>query len=296
MARGPVDDPYVYPGTLTLKNKLGITDAGLLRAAEYAYTRQRTADAPPLPLTPDGFKATHKHLFGDVFPWAGQVRTVGITHPRHQEPFAFPHLIEGSLAKQFRELAANGNLVGLDAASFAEKAAHHVGELNAIHAFRDGNGRTMRLHLKQLAAGAGHDLDIARLPGKAWNDASGVSFRTADPRPLAAVIVQGLGSRERPEVEAAQAAATLSPDGLLVYAALAEKIDREMVKLTLGDKAEMRRFVADELVRREAREGPVVLTPEQRQLAAAPIAPTPAPGADVVKPELPSPPDRNRRR
>lgn len=296
MARWPVEDPYVYPGTITLKNKLGLTDQSTLRLAEYAYTRQRTADAPSFPLTPDGFKATHKHLFGDVFPWAGQVRTVGLTHPRHQDPFAFPHLIESSLAKQFRELAANRNLVGLNAATFAGKAAHHVGELNAIHAFRDGNGRTMRLHLKQLAAGAGHDLDLARLPAQAWNDASGVSFRTGDARPLAAVIVQGIGLRECPEVEAAKAAATLSSDGRLVYAALAEKIDRQMVKLTPGDKAEMRRFVAVELVRREAREGPVLLTLEQRQLAAAPDMPKPIRDDDAIKPESPSPRGRHRRR
>ena len=214
---------------------------------------------------------------------------MGLTHPRHRDPFAFPHLIDGSLAKQFRELSAAGNLVGLDAATFAEKAAHHIGELNAIHAFRDGNGRTMRLHLRQLAAGAGHELDIGRLQGQTWNDASGISFTTGDSRPLAAVIAQGMGSPGRLQVAAAQAATTLSPDGRLVYAALAEKIDREMVKLTPEDKAEMRRYVADGLARQEAREGPVVLTPEQRQAATAPIVPRPGDAGDVDKPEMPHP-------
>lgn len=113
---------------------------------------------------------------------------MGLTHPRHQDPFAFPHLIDGLLARQFRALSADGNLAGLDPATFAAKAAHHIGELNAIHAFRDGNGRTMRLHLRQLAARAGHDLDLARLPARPWNDALGISFRTADARPLAAVL------------------------------------------------------------------------------------------------------------
>ncbi len=155
MARRPIDDPYVYPGTLTLRNWLGLTDAALLRLAEYAYTRQRTADAPPFLLTPYGFEATHRHLFGNIFPWAGQVRTVGLTHPWDQNPFAFPNLIDGSLARQFRALSADSNLAGLDPATFAAKVAHQIGELNAIHAFRDRNGRTMRLHLRQLAARAG---------------------------------------------------------------------------------------------------------------------------------------------
>ena len=150
-----------------------------------------------MPLTPDGFKATHKHLFSDMFSLADQVRTVGLTHPRHQDPFAFPPLINSSPSKQFRELGANRHLTGLNAATFAEKAAHHIGKLNATHALREGNGRTMRLHLKQLTVGAGHKLDQARLPIQAWNDASGVSFRTGDTRPLAAVIAQAMGPRGR---------------------------------------------------------------------------------------------------
>ena len=249
-----------------------------------------------MPLTPNGFKATHKHLFGDIFAWAGQVRTVGLTHPRHQDPFAFPHLIDSSLSKQFRELSANGNLTGLDAATFAEKAAHHIGELNAIHAFREGNGRTMRLHLKQLAVGAGHELDQSRLPIQAWNDASGVSFRTGDARQLAAAIAQSMGPRGRLEAEAAQATATLLPDGRLLYAALAEKIDRQMVKLTPDDKARMRRSVADEMVRKETQEGPIVLTPEQRQLAATPVPPKPPLNAEMTKPLPPTSRDLRRRR
>ena len=88
MARRPVEDPYVYPGTLTLKNKLGLTDQSTLRLAEYAFTRQRTLDAPSFPLTPDGFKATHKHLFGDIFhgpvrsaPWASPTHAIGTPSP-----------------------------------------------------------------------------------------------------------------------------------------------------------------------------------------------------------------------
>ncbi len=208
----------------------------MLRLGEYAFTTERAANAPTFPLTMDGFKATHKHLFGDIFSWAGKIRTVGLTHPRHSEPFAFPHLIEGSLSKQFRELSANGNLAGLDAAAFAEKAAHHIGELNAIHAFRDGNGRTMRLHLKQLAVSAGQELDLARLPTHEWNDASGVSFRTGDARSLAAVIVQSMGSRGRLEAEAAQA--TLS----VTMPVPPEPIpDAEAIKPVSSNSRDMRR-------------------------------------------------------
>ena len=136
MARRPFTDPYVYPGANTLKNSLGLHDPALLHVVEYAATRRRTMDAPDFPLTADGFKATHRHLFQDLYSWAGQVRTVGLRHPREDMEFAFPHLLEGVLAKQFRSLAAEGNLAGLDPATFAARAAHHIGELNTIHAFR----------------------------------------------------------------------------------------------------------------------------------------------------------------
>ena len=85
--------------------------------------------------------------------------------------FAFPHLLEGVLAKQFRSLAAEGDLADLDPNTFAARAAHHIGELNTIHAFREGNGRTMRLHLQQLATRAGHPFDPTKLLGQAWNEA-----------------------------------------------------------------------------------------------------------------------------
>lgn len=272
MARRPFEDPYVYPGTTTLRNRFGLRDPALLRLAEYAATRRRAMEAPAFLLTAEGFRATHRHLFQDVFPWAGEVRTVGLTHPRHEDPFAFPHLVEGALAKQFRWLAAEGTLVGLDAPGFASKAAHHVGELNAIHAFREGNGRTMRLHLQQLAAAAGHPLDGTRLPAQAWNDASRTSFLTGDARALAAVIAQGIRQPALPDPEQA-AVAALSADGRLVYAALAEKIERQMGTLSPEGRTDMRRHVANELARREAQEGPIVLTPEQHQLATAPEPP-----------------------
>lgn len=295
MAPRSADDPYVYPGTLTLKNRLGLQDPDLLRLVEYAAVSRRALSAPEFPLTPDGFKATHGHLFQDVFSWAGQVRTVGLTHPRHDNPFAFSHLIESSLSKQFRDLAAADGVVGLDASAFAAKAAHHVGELNAIHAFREGNGRTMRLHLQQLATRAGHQLDATKLPAKAWNDASNVSFHTGDSRPLAAVIAQGLSPSRLLTAETAQTVATLSPDGRLVYEALAEKIGRQMTRLDADGKAEMRGHVARGLVAKEAREGPVTLTPEQRRLADAPEVKSQR-KPDRLEGATPSPPAPPRRR
>jgi fido (protein-threonine AMPylation protein) len=106
----------------------------------------------------------------------------------------------------------------LDAAVFAAKAAHHLGELNAIYGFQDGNGRATRLHLKQLGPGiisTSNGCQRRRLPAQKWNSASKVSFETGDSRPLAA-ITRGLGHRALPEPE--RMPATLFAGGRLVYA------------------------------------------------------------------------------
>lgn len=72
------NDPYTWPGTDTLRNRIGITDDKALTAAERRFTQARGAEAVRLsfPATADGYRALHKHLFQDVYDWAGKDRTV----------------------------------------------------------------------------------------------------------------------------------------------------------------------------------------------------------------------------
>jgi fido (protein-threonine AMPylation protein) len=71
--------------------------------------------------------------------------------------------------KRFAAINGENNLRGLDAATFAARAAEHIGELNAIHPFLDGNGRALRAFLENLAEQAGHHIDLARVDPQAWN-------------------------------------------------------------------------------------------------------------------------------
>ncbi len=57
------DDPYVYPGTEVLRNRLDERDPARLAVLEYAATRARAAEGPTFPLSVDGYRATHRHLF-----------------------------------------------------------------------------------------------------------------------------------------------------------------------------------------------------------------------------------------
>ena len=192
MVRGGGVDPYLYPGTDVLRNKLGLRDGATLRLAEYAYTRVRSRDVPTFPMTTQGYLATHRHLFQDLYDWAGQPRTV--TLAKGESAFAFPHAIGFSLNKRFADLAAKGNLHGLSPEAFAASAAHHISELNVIHPFREGNGRATRLHLQQLAAQAGHRFEQARLPAQDWIEASIVAFHDVNEAPLAGLILGAIST------------------------------------------------------------------------------------------------------
>lgn len=169
------DDIYCYAGTAVLKNKLDLKDANRLGDFEAEITAQRASE--PLP---DGaldfthYKAVHHHLFQDVYDWAGQPRSVRIS--KGGNPFCFPEFIDGQMSALLAALAADRYLRGLDRKAFSKKAAHFLAELNAIHPFREGNGRTQLSFLALLADEAGHPLDLARLDPRLFLDATIESF------------------------------------------------------------------------------------------------------------------------
>lgn len=153
-------DPYLIPGTQTLRNKLNITDPDLLHDAERKLSTMRDLEIArsPVPgnLDYQHLKDIHKKLFGDVYPWAGQARTINISK---STMFAPVHLLDKSAKTVFTDLAKDGYLRGLEKGEFVDRAATHFGEINFVHPFRDGNGRAQRLFFDQLAARAGHSFD-----------------------------------------------------------------------------------------------------------------------------------------
>lgn len=90
-------DPYVYPGTDVLKNKPGLRDSEAVRRYEYEQTVSRAAELQASPVAGkfdlQHLKAIHKHLFQDVYAWAGEVRTVNIA--KGGDSFASPAFVEG---------------------------------------------------------------------------------------------------------------------------------------------------------------------------------------------------------
>ncbi|QHD69613.1 cell filamentation protein [Sphingobium yanoikuyae] len=182
------DDPYIYPGTDILRNRLGITDDASLNEAERRLTLARGAHAARLvfPGAAEGYRALHKHLFQDLYEWAGQDRSVNIA--KGGSRFAAPPYIARELDKLFADLADRNGLRGLSRDDFFDRLGNHINELNAIHPFREGNGRTMRHHAAHVAREAGHPIRIASIDKTLWMDASRHGFLTGDHRAMAAVL------------------------------------------------------------------------------------------------------------
>src|SRR3546814_2796564 len=79
-------------------------------------------------------------------------------------------------------MGAQSGFRGLPRDEFFDRLGDHINEINAIHPFREGNGRTMRHHAAQLAREAGHPIRIAAIDKDKWMEASRPGFLTGDHR------------------------------------------------------------------------------------------------------------------
>jgi cell filamentation protein len=165
------DDPYVYPGTFVLKNRLGIRNPEELDRVERQLVRERIVEGVPRGNFDLGhLKAIHHHLFQDVYDWAGQIRTVEISKGESQ--FQFRQYIDTGMADVHRRLAKADFLGGMAQSDFAAAAGPIIGDVNYVHPFREGNGRTQLQYLKQLAEQAGHTLNLTKIDPAGWIEAS----------------------------------------------------------------------------------------------------------------------------
>ncbi|WP_158562893.1 Fic/DOC family protein [Marinitenerispora sediminis] len=166
-------DPYVTK-TGVLRNKLLITDPAELAQAEADITAvkiARLAEGHRIPGKYDlrHLQNFHKFIFGDIYRWAGEIRTVNIAKGQQ---FAQVGAIPGFANSVFGDLRERKFLQGMGQQEFVRELAKAYGDLNALHPFREGNGRTQRAFLAQLARDAGYRLDWSRMDPKANVDAS----------------------------------------------------------------------------------------------------------------------------
>jgi cell filamentation protein len=175
-------DPYLYPGTSVLKNLRGLTNPELLERFEGRRTHRRIAELIDTPLAGRfdvaHLKAIHRYIFQDVYHWAGEFRTVNISKGGHL--FGVAAFLEAALQQVLQKLAAENYLAGLDAAGFSGRAAWFLGEINAAHPFREGNGRTQREFIREVGLRAGHYIDWRAASRKEMTAASRLSHVSGD--------------------------------------------------------------------------------------------------------------------
>jgi cell filamentation protein len=177
-------DPYADPATGVLRNKLGLGTAGELEAAEREITHAALIFLSESPVPPSydlmHLCAVHRRIFGDIYDWAGQLRTVAIAKGSW---FCLPEYIESAAAEIFRALHGENLLRGLSRDAFTDRLTHYLGEINAVHPFREGNGRAQRAFFAQLASDAGLILDWQHLDADRNVMASAAIMR-GDPAPM----------------------------------------------------------------------------------------------------------------
>ena len=195
MASTEFVDPYLDPETGLLRNKVGATTQSALDKAEGALAFTRLLQLMERPQKPTGgldeLRAIHRHLFQDVYEWAGELRTVDIRKNLEGAQFFLPVSMIGRAASYAEdELRADNELRGMSREQFIERLAYHYDQFNYIHPFREGNGRTQRVFWNRIARDAGWQLDWRTVKGPVNDHASRAATEFQDFGPLHAMFDQ----------------------------------------------------------------------------------------------------------
>ncbi|WP_433265486.1 Fic/DOC family protein [Actinosynnema sp. CS-041913] len=171
------EDPYTDPATGVLRNHLGLTDKHACDTAEARLSALRIGqlEITPLPGLYDlaHLRAFHRHIFGDLYPWAGEVRVVDIART---SSFAHWRHIDTYAEYLFGRLREERHLIGLDRDTFCDRFTYYFAETNALHPFREGNGRAQRAFFRQLALHAGWQVDFALVDIEKYAEACRMSL------------------------------------------------------------------------------------------------------------------------
>ena len=147
-----MDTAYCYSGTEVLRNRLNIRSAEKLSIAERKLTMLRIADLLRRPVVGrfdlKHLCRIHEYIFQDIYSWAGQIRTVEIAKGTY---FCKTEYITGMLNNLFNELREEMFLKELHGSKLVCRLAYYMSEINAIHPFREGNGRAQREFIRELA-------------------------------------------------------------------------------------------------------------------------------------------------
>ncbi len=153
---------YCYENSGTLINKLNIRDYKQLEKYEAKITAAKSLGLRIQGITgtfnKNHYISIHKYLFEDIYPFAGKFREENIGKGEFR--FASFEYIEPELDRLLEQLKKEKFLEGLSKHELAKRLAYYLSELNVLHPFREGNGRTNREFIRQLALKNGYILNL----------------------------------------------------------------------------------------------------------------------------------------
>lgn len=175
------DRKYCYPNSKVLKNKLNITDKNELFEAEKELTAIRLKELQDDPINGKfdfkHLKAIHKYIFQDIYDWAGKERTVEIGKGNL---FCTTSCIQSYAESVFNKYYSQCYNARDNFEDFIRVFSDNYGDLNALHPFREGNGRTQREFARMICLKCGYDFNLSVATHSEMIEASKLSFDKAD--------------------------------------------------------------------------------------------------------------------
>ena len=165
---GVGQDSYCYPGSTVLRNKLDIRDDSTLNDAEQQLSAvaAATIEFSPPPYNLASLQKIHRTLFSDLYDWAGELRTVGIS--KQDTRFCQPDYMEKEAGKIFKGMASANWFEGMSRSDLIVAVADAYSDLNVVHPFREGNGRTQRILFEHLVMNAGFEISWWGVENDEW--------------------------------------------------------------------------------------------------------------------------------
>lgn len=190
-------DPCIDQETGIFKNLFGARTQNQLDEIEADITTVTTLEflqsSPRLTHSFEDFIVIHKAIFGEVYPWAGQVRTYNLSKgqtaflPYDRFPVAIPY--------EFTQMQNINFLKGFERTDFCHNLAEHFNEMNYIHPFREGNGRTQRVFWTLIARDAGYRINWLSITSEELRVASEYGAINADASKLESLFLKAVGDK-----------------------------------------------------------------------------------------------------
>lgn len=152
---------YCYKGTDVLINKKNITNNDVLLKVERIHVTYVLSNLYINPIVGNfdvnHYLKIHEVLFQDLYPFAGKLRTENIS--KGGIPFCRPEFIYDNLKDLLNKMNSKSyKLTSED--ELIDYLAYYYSEINIVHPFREGNGRTQREFFREIVLELNNRIDF----------------------------------------------------------------------------------------------------------------------------------------